>query len=236
MYQNKVKKLREQELQKIVAFQLYLKRGVADPHGNYDYIKDLPYNELPCDAEEKQELRKYAEERLLELEDDIPVFLSHCELVSSVQWPMNLYSSIFSNQDITLKVGAEEALLSAIHTLEPEQETCVLKLYKEGLLWESICDELDMYIAELNEHICQGIRKLRRPLNSKLLSQFMDLPLSKSDNEAVVITDKLKNAAIQLIKASNVAKDEITLAFLQKNLKISFKRAMTLKECLDKTL
>lgn len=181
-------------------------------------------------------MRVQESQKTVTLDEDINIFLSHCKLVASMHWPINLYSSIFNEHSITLKVGAEEMLLSALHTLEPEQEMCVLKLYKDKLPWNSICDELDINIVELDEYICRGIRKLRNSLNSKVLTQFTVFAQSDSDNESIAIGDKLKKAAIQLIKESDISKEEITLVFLQKNLKISFKRTVALKEYLDKSL
>lgn len=169
MYQERKEKLRENEIKRMVRQYLYWRRKFKNPDGDYTYIKNLPYEELPC--EERASLREYAEKRLLELEkDEIPYLIKHNELILTKFWPRNLYESIFGEQIILLP-DSEKTLLSALHSLHPTEEKCMLKFYQERKRWDEVCDELDIYEVELHERICKSLRKLRRPSISKELAK-----------------------------------------------------------------
>lgn len=200
MYQDKVEILRENELQRIVKRILSVRR--EDRKG---IIMDLPYDKIPCDDAEKAELRAIAKESLLELEKAFPDLVAYNQYVRGKSWPENLYETIFDSTleriGCTLSEMAEKALLKALKILPQKTQTCVLLFFKEKMMWDEICDKLDIYFTELDSIINRTIRHLRRSgilyniaLEGILVGQ--DEPLS---DEKIAIT-RLNNAVAMACK------------------------------------
>ena len=120
-------KLRERELERMSA-QYYCRRRERAMNEELARIGGLPFDRLPCDEEEKQELYGLAKERLSELEEEIPAFKDYCEKIRKTEWPKNLYEEIF-HEPILLKEGAKEKMRSNLGEFPAIERECILKLF-----------------------------------------------------------------------------------------------------------
>ena len=243
-------KLRERELERMSA-QYYCRRRERAMNEELARIGGLPFDRLPCDEEEKQELYGLAKERLSELEEEIPAFKDYCEKIRKTEWPKNLYEEIF-HEPILLKEGAKEKMRSNLGEFPAIERECILKLFCEKKPCDEICEELNIYPTELKEQFLSGLRRLRHPRYNRNVGQYLvileeGIPFSevaaacKSEEEFQYalgqvpttasqrkIPDSLKSEAIALVRSH--PEERITTLFLQKNLKIPYPEAATLKD------
>lgn len=205
MYQDKVERLREEEIVRKMR--------------QFSEAEDIS-------------MRVYIEDKFYEIErDEIPGFIKHSMQVCTKPWPINLYETIFKGRKISLLEGAEKTLLSAIRTLKPVEEQCVLKFYRERKRWDEVCDELNIYVIVLNERIRMSLRKLCHSRALKEHVVFHDVPQEKP-----VPSDELKEAAVKLVKGIGLPLEFIPTAFLQKYFKVSYPIAYALNLHLQEAL
>lgn len=171
MYAEKKEMLKERELQRMVKQYLRWSLEEENPNEDYSYIENLPYDNLPCSNEERAELRAYAEERIIELEENVTFNTDVYGQRFTPNWPMNLVRGIYGYQESYdfIVENVDEVFEEILKTFPLVRAQCLLKRYKEGMSWDGICDELNIYVTELEEHICMGLRNLRHPSNSKKL-------------------------------------------------------------------
>lgn len=250
MNEERTNELREHELERMTAQYLYLRRE-REKDEELARIRELPFEKLPCGEEEKRELYEFAKERLTELEEEIPLFREFCEGLRGTVWPQNLCHSLFQSP-LLLKEGAEAAVLTALSRISPAERQCLLGLYREQKTCDELCEELGIYITELDEHVCFGLRRLRHPRHSQRIGDQIvflspQTPLSEiaavcaseeellsalreaESAEPAVPPESLRKAAQELLEGHE---GEVTTAFLQRNLKISYPQAAALKEML----
>ena len=255
MNEETIKKLKEHELKRMVAQTLFWRaeKAMGDELAR---IGEIPYEQLPIDEKEKQELYDLAKERLPEYEKEIPAFKDYCERIQKKEWPRNLCEEIY-HEPLLLKEGAEAQMRSNLSEFLAIERDSILKLFCEKKSCDETCEELGIYPTELRERIIFGLRRLRNPRYNRSIRQYLvfleeDPPFSevavacKSEEELLYaleqasastsqrqIPDSLKSEAIALVRAH--PEEKITTAFLQKNLKISYPEAAALKDmfCVD---
>lgn len=263
MYKEKEQMLREKELQRMVIQYLYYRRDMATPGGvDWADFEKLSYDNLPCSEEEKQDMREYAEQRLPELEENLPELKLYLDYIRELSWPLNLMLAIFGIYPTFIPDSdAEEVLMSLLKELHPMEEKCMLMFYKDEKDTEEICDELNIHMVELDERISVGLRKLKHPSKARKLwahlipitgktpieevlsvcktaeeLNFILNNVTVSDDDVVPVPDKYKEAAVRLVKETGVAKEKITTAFIQRNLKVKFPIAYALKNYIKEAL
>ncbi len=249
MNEETTSKLRERELERMTA-QYYCRRREEAMGEELSRLYTLPYDELPCDGREKKELYNIAKERLCKFEEEIPAFKNYCRRMCEKAWPQNLYEEILG-EPLLVKEGAEERVHSNLNSFSRMERACILKLFCERKNCDEICEELQIYPTELEEHITWGLRRLRHPRYTRNIERYVvflngDTPLAevaavcKREEDFLYALDQvpmetprrripayLRSKALALVR--NHPKEKITAAFLQKNLKITYPEAAALK-------
>lgn len=246
-------KLREHELKRMSA-QYYCGRREQEMGKELARLRTLSYDELPCDEGEKKALYNIAKERLEKFEEEIPAFKNYCKRMCEKTWPQNLYEEIFG-KPLLVKEGAEERVKNKLNSFTHRERECLLMLFCERKNCDEICEELQIYPTELEEHVTWGLRRLRHPRYSRNLERYVvllegDTPFSevaaacKSEDELLYALEQVPietpqrriPASLQSEALALVCKhpeETITTAFLQKNLKIAYPEAAALKRFLD---
>ncbi len=246
-------KLRERELECMSA-QYYCRRREQAMGEELSRLYALSYDELPCDEREKKALYDIAKERLCKFEEEIPAFQNYCKRMCEKAWPQNLYEEILGGP-LLVKAGAEERVKNNLNAFPRMERECILKLFCERKNCDEICEELQIYPTELEEHITWGIRRLRHPRYTRNIERYVvllkgDTPFSEvaaacaSEEELMYALDRvpteapkrripahLRSAALSLVRSH--PEEKITTAFLQKNLKITYPEAAALKRFFD---
>ncbi len=252
MNEETTSELREHELKRMTT-QYYCGRREQAMGEELSRLCTLSYDELPCDEREKKALYNLAKERLCKSEEEIPAFKNYCKRMCEKEWPKNVYEEILGGP-VLLKEGAEERVHSNLNCFPQMERACILKLFCERKTCDEICEELRIYPTELEEHITWGLRRLRHPRYTRNIERYVvllteDALLSevaaacKSEEDLMYalnqvpmqtpvcrIPESLRSEALALVRAHPEVK--ITAAFLQKNLKIPYPEAATLKELL----
>ena len=246
-------KLREHELKRMTT-QYYCGRREQEMGEELSRLYTLSYDELPCDEKEKKALYNIAKERLCKFEEEIPAFKNYCKRMCEKAWPQNLYEEILGGP-LLVKEGAEERVRSNLNSFPRMERECILKLFCERKNCDEICEELQIYPTELEEHITWGLRRMRHPRYTRDIERYVvllkeDTPFSevatacKSEEELMYALDRmpietprrripayLRGEALALVR--NHPEEKITTAFLQKNLKIPYPEAAALKNMLQ---
>ena len=217
MYQDKLERLREQELQRMVKMYWSGRRNV-EKNEACSYVDGTSCDELLFDEGEKEELRAIAEERLPMFEEEIPHLIARSNRARNESWPLNLYHAIYGSMleesGYVLNDRAGDAMLIALEMFPQKIQTCIRLFYKEKLAWDEICDKLDIYATELDEIIHHVIRKLRHPSMFYKIKQYGILVGQDGPLPDPVPTEEQKAFILRLAREKGISKEKANRGFI----------------------